>query len=86
MSDLSKLKSQLHSLAQDAQKTAGQVSAFENKFSRNISEVQQAIGGSSTGADRRIVEILQGASKAVKQASEALQGAARSAKHYADSI
>jgi methyl-accepting chemotaxis protein len=86
MSDLSQLKSQLHAIAGDAQSTSGQIASFQSKFSRAINEVQQRIGGSATGTDKQIIEILQGASKAVKDASEALSSAAKSARGYADSI
>ena len=86
MSDLTQLKAQLHAIASEARSTSGQLSSFESRFKRAIGEVAQRIGGSATGADKQIIETLQGASKAVKSASEALAAAARAAQSYADSI
>lgn len=86
MSDLTQLKAQLHAIASDAKNTSGQISAFQSKFSRSVSEVQQRIGGSATGTDRQIIEILQNAAKAVRSASESLDAAAKSAQRYADSL
>lgn len=86
MSELSRLKAQLHAIASDAQSTSAQIAAFQSKFSRAIGEVEQAIGGSATGTDKQIIEVLQGAAKSVKSATEALSGAAKSARSYADSL
>jgi hypothetical protein len=86
MSDLSQLKAQLHAIASDAQSTSGQIAAFQSKFSRAISEVQQRIGGSATGTDRQIIDVLQGAAKSVKSATEALESAAKAARSYAESL
>jgi hypothetical protein len=76
----------MHAIASEARSTSGQIGSFQSKFSRSISEVQQRIGGSASGADRQIIDILQAASKAAKSASESLSAAAKSAQRYADSL
>lgn len=86
MSQLSQLKSQMHAVAGDAKRASGELSAFDSKFSKATNQVESLIGGSATSADKKIIETLNGASKAVKQAVAALEQAASAARGYADSI
>jgi hypothetical protein len=86
MSKVTQLKSELQSVAQEARQTAGNIEAFDAKFSKAISEVQGLIGGTATKADKQIMEVLTSASKAVKAAAESLRAAAKTAQDYGNSI
>ncbi|MGH3117768.1 MAG: hypothetical protein ACRDQ2_11800 [Gaiellales bacterium] len=86
MSDVQRLKEQLHQLAGEAKQAAGGLSGFRSGFVQHIAQVQGLISGTSTGVDRDIAEVLDAASKAVEQAVAALQAAADGCNGYADRI
>lgn len=86
MSKLGQLKGELHALAQEARQTAANIQAFDAKFSKAINEVQSLIGGTATKTDQQIMEVLSGASKAVKAAAESLETAAKTAQNYANNV
>ncbi|MPZ94018.1 MAG: hypothetical protein GEU96_03695 [Propionibacteriales bacterium] len=86
MSDVQRLKEQLHQLAGEAKQAAGGLAGFRSGFVQHIAQVQGLISGTSTGVDRDIAEVLDAASKAVEQAVAALQVAADGCNGYADRI
>ncbi|MFD6101178.1 hypothetical protein ACFWFQ_00795 [Nocardia salmonicida] len=76
----------MHRLANDAKKVSGEIAAFEAKFSKQISEVQRLIAGTSKRADKEIVEILLAASKSTKGAAATLQQAGNAARSFGDNL
>jgi len=86
MSQLSQLKGQIESIAQQAKSTSGQLSAFKSKFSQAASQVQSTIGGSAQNKDKEVVQAIQEAQDKVTAAVEALNQAARIATNYGQSL
>lgn len=86
MSQLSQLKGEIESIAQQAKATAGQLAAFKSKFSQSASQVQSTIGGSAQSKDKEVVQAIQEAQAKVDAAAEALQQAARVASSYGQSL
>ena len=86
MSQLQQLKQTVNGLADAAKKAGGNLAQFDKTFSQQSSAVQQAIGGSTNGADKRVLQSLQDAQKKVKEASAALQNAAKIAGEYGKSL
>ncbi|GAA3598597.1 hypothetical protein [Kribbella ginsengisoli] len=86
MSDLQRLKEQLHQVAAEAKQAAGGLAGFKLRFTEHSAQVERLIAGTATGVDRDISEILDAAGKAVEQASEALEIASAGCKSYADQI
>lgn len=86
MSQLNKLKQSVTQVAETAKKTGSSLSQFEKQLNQQSQQVQTTIGGSSQGKDREVMQALQKASKAVKDATGALQNAARVAEKYAQSL
>jgi hypothetical protein len=86
VSDVERLKEQLHQVALEAKQAAGGLAAFRLKFGQHSEQVQSLIAGTATGVDREIVEVLDAASKAVDEAAQELEGASESCRRYADLI
>ncbi|MEV4264143.1 hypothetical protein [Kribbella sp. NPDC049584] len=86
MSDVLRLKEQLHQVAMEAKQAAGGLAGFKLRFTQHSQLVESLIAGTATGIDRDITEILEAASKAVEQAAEALEIASAGCKNYADQI
>jgi gas vesicle protein len=86
VSQLQQLKSTINSIAEGAKKTGSSLASFDKQFSQQAQAVEQAIGGSTQGKDKQVVQAIQQASKAVKQAAEALQNAAKIASSYGQSL
>jgi hypothetical protein len=86
MSQLESIRQQLDALATDANNVAAGLAGFSDKFNQTISMVQATIGGTSTDAERDIVDALVIASDQVNGAVGALQHAAQTAQHYAASL
>lgn len=86
MSQIQQLKMQLHQIATEANQSAGSLGGFKLRFDQSGAQVLALIQGSATRADADISELLDAASKAVAQASEALQIAANGCTSYADQI
>jgi len=86
MSDITRLKEQLHHVSTEARQAAGGLGGFQNKFGQSSAQVQALIAGSATGADRQISEVLDAAGRAVGQAIEALQIASAGCANYANQI
>lgn len=86
MSQLSQLKETVSSLARQAKASGGQLGQFGQSFGQQTSAVEQAIGGSAAGADRKFVESLNQAKTAVDRAVEALNSAAQTAESYANGL
>lgn len=86
MSQLKQLKEAIGGIAKSATDAGQSLAQFDQQFNRQAQAVQQVIGGSSQGKDRQVVEAIQQASRAVKQATAALQNAGRIAQQYGQSI
>lgn len=86
MSQLQQLKSQIETLAQQSKSAAGQLQAFQSKFTQSASQVQATIGGSAQGADKEMLSAIDDARSKVDAAAQALQTAASVASKYSGSI
>lgn len=86
MSDVQRLKQQLHQIANEAKQASGGLAGFKQRFGQHTAQIESLIAGTVTGTDRDITEILDAASKAVDQAVESLQIAAAGCTSYADQI
>lgn len=86
MSQLNQVKSACNQIAATAKSTAGSLASFKAKFSQQVGEVQQAIGGSARSVDKQLIQTLQAAQKQVEAAAQALQQAAQQASQYGQSI
>ena len=86
MSQLKQLKESINSLAKGATDAGNSLGQFEQQFNKQAQAVQQVIGGSAQGKDRQVLEAIQQASRAVKEATAALQNAGRIAQQYGQSI
>lgn len=86
MSQLESIRHQLDALATDANNAAAGLSGFSDKFNHTIGLVQATIGGTSTDAEREIVDALSTASEQVSSAVGALTQAAQKAQHYAATL
>ncbi len=86
MSDVQRLKEQLHQVSFEARQAAGGLTAFKIKFLQHSAQVESLIAGTATGVDRDISEILDAAGRAVEEAAEALEIASAGCKNYADQI
>lgn len=86
MSQLSSVKQQLTSISSDAKSTAAGLAGFKSKFSQAINQVQAAIGGTASGADKEMIQTLQAAEKQLDAAINALQQASQSASRFASSL
>lgn len=86
MSQLQQLKEAIGGVAKSATDAGQSLAQFDKQFNRQAQTVQQVIGGSSQGKDRQVVDAIQQASRAVKQATAALQNAGRIAQQYGQSI
>lgn len=86
MSQLQQLKQTVNGLADAAKKAGGNLTQLDRTFSQQSSAVQQAIGGSTNGADKRVLQAIQDAQRKVKEASAAMQNAARIASDYGRSL
>jgi hypothetical protein len=86
MSDITRLKEQLHHVSIQAKQAAGGLGGFQNTFGQSSAQVQALISGTATGADRSISEVLDAAGRAVGQAIEALEIAAAGCASYANQI
>jgi hypothetical protein len=86
MSDIMRLKEQLHHVSLEAKQAAGGLGGFQQRFGQSTAQVQALISGSATGVDRDIAQILDAASKSVGQAIQALEMAAAGCANYANQI
>lgn len=86
MSDVQRLKEQLHQVSAEAKQAAGGLVGFKLRFTQHSALVESLIAGTATGVDRDITEILEAAGKAVEQAAEALEIASAGCQSYADQI
>lgn len=86
MSQLTNLKQTIEGIAQQAKSTAGALTAFKQKFSQSIAEVQQTIGGSTQRKDQEVITAITEAQQRVDSAAQALEEAAKIAKSYGQSL
>lgn len=86
MSQLQQLKGTIDSIAQGAKQTGGNLAQFKQTFSKHVSEVQGAIGGSSQRKDQEVISSLQDAQSKVEAAAQALESAAKTASSYGQSL
>ena len=86
MSQLKQLKEAINGMSKSATDAGNNLAQFEQQFNKQAQAVQQVIGGSAQGKDKQVVDAIQQASRAVKQATSALQNAGRIAQQYGQSI
>lgn len=86
MSQLSQLKGQIESIAQQAKSISSQLAASKVKFSQTAGNVQSTIGGSAQGKDKEVIQAIQDAQRKVDAAAESLSQAARVASSYGRSL
>lgn len=86
MSDVERLKIELHQVGTEAKQAAGSLAGFKLAFTQHAAQVEALIAGTATGVDREIAEILDAATKAVDSAVEALEFAATGCTTYADQL
>ena len=86
MSQLSQLKQQIDSIAQQAKSTGGALSSFRSTFSQSINAVQSTIGGSTQRKDQEVVQALTDAQSKVDAAVQALEQAAQTTRSYGQSL
>jgi hypothetical protein len=86
VSDVQRLKEQLHQISMEAKQAGGGLAQFKLRFSQHSTQVQALIAGTATGVDRDIAEVLDAAGRAVEQASQSLEIAAAGCPRYADQI
>jgi hypothetical protein len=86
MSDVQRLKQELHQVSTEAKQAAGGLGGFKSKFSEHTGRVQALIAGTATGADTDIAQLLEAASSAVESAIGALEAAADGCQSYAGQI
>jgi uncharacterized phage infection (PIP) family protein YhgE len=86
MSDVMRLKQQLHQLSSDSRQAAGGMAGFKSKLAQQGAMVQSLIAGTATGTDKEIAQIVAAATKAVDQAVDALHVVSARCKTYADGV
>ena len=86
MSDVMRLKQQLHQLSSGSRQTAGGLSGFRSKPAEQGAMVESLIAGTATGTDKEIAQIVAAATKAVDQAVEALHVVSARCTAYADRV
>ncbi len=86
MSQLQQLKQTINGLADSANKTSSNLAQFDKNFGQQAASVQQVIGGSSNGADKKVLASIKNAQQKVKEATAALQQASREAANYGRSL
>jgi hypothetical protein len=86
MSDVERLKEQLHQIGSEARQAAGGLADFKRRFEQSSTQVDALIAGTATGADRQITELLRAAGTAVDHAVQALEVASQGCRGYADQI
>lgn len=86
MSALDELKQRVSALAEDAERTSGELASFETEFSDASQKVAAEIGNTATGEDQEIIASLQAASQALEQSVAALQQASQSCNDFAQSL
>lgn len=86
MSQVTNLKQTLDSIAQQTKGTAASLTAFKQKFSQSIQQVQAAMSGTSQRKDQEVIQAITQAQQKVDAATQALEEAARIAKAYGSSL
>lgn len=85
-SQLQKLSQTVTGISQATKKTSSNLSSFDQQFTKHIGSVKQAIEGSTQRKDQEVVEALEQARKAVKNATAALENASKVCSNYAKSL
>jgi hypothetical protein len=86
MSDLKQLKGRLDQIGGEAKTMAGNLSTFQGRFKRQVSEIQLAIAGTATKTDQSMIETLNQADRQVAAAVAALQQVAGLASRFGASL
>lgn len=82
-SSIYQIKQQVNQIGQQANSTAAQLAQLALNLEKNIATVNNAIGGTSSGEDKKMIASFQQASQAVKNASASLKAAADASKEWA---
>lgn len=83
-SSITQIKQQVNQIGQQANSTSAQLSQLAKNFEKNIAAVNSAIGGTTSGEDKKMIASFQQASQAVKNAAASLKAAANAAKDWAN--
>jgi hypothetical protein len=86
MSDIRRLKEQLHDIQRRTNTTGGHLQGFIKDFEKKSTEVQGLIAGTASGADKDIIQILDAASKSVTAAIGALKMAGDACRKASNSL
>jgi hypothetical protein len=86
MSDVTRLKQQLHPLSSDSRQAAGGLAGFRSKLAQQGAVVQSLIAGTARGTDKEIAQIVGFAPKAVDQAVGALSMVSARRQTYPDRV
>jgi hypothetical protein len=81
-----RVRIQFLEVSQDAKRDAGVLAAFAATLSRQRAQVGGLIGGTATGADREIIQILDAAGRSLERATQTLQQAAQACAACADRL
>lgn len=82
-SSISQIVQLVNQIGQQASSTSAQLSQLATNLEKQVATVNSAIGGTSTGEDKTMIEAFIQASQAVKEAAGQLQEAAKAAKEWA---
>lgn len=85
-SDLQKLSQTVMGISQATKKTSANLEAFDTQFTKHVTSVKQAIEGSTQRKDQEVIDALEAARKAVKNATSALENASKVSSNYAKSL
>lgn len=86
MSDVQRLRQELHQVSSDAKQVTEELNGFRSTFSDHVGRVQSLIAGTATGADQQIVRVLVAAASAVDDAVAALEAAADGCRSSAEQV
>lgn len=86
MSEIERVKVELHQMSSSAKAAASSLGGFKLQFSQQSAQVQALIAGTATSTDKAIAQVLDAADKAVDAAIDALSTAAHNCASYADQI
>lgn len=85
-SSISQIKQQVNQIGQQTTSTAVQLFQLSSNLEKNVAVINAAIGGTSNGEDKIMIEAFQKAGQAVKNASLSLQMAAKAAKDWSAKV
>lgn len=85
-SQLQKLSQTVVGISHATKKTSSNLSSFDQQFTKHVGSVKHAIEGSTQRKDQEVIDALEQARKAVKNATAALENASKVCSDYAKSL